>query len=443
MRHRRIGYIALLLLFVIATLIAFLRNPLALSDPTMFTEDGSWSAMLYTHGPLVTYLEARSDYLVVANIALLHLATAISEVIGTGLIGTPPVIAVLSYLFYGAVATFAAVALRDHLPLWARTMIVILIAAVPVGHPQSAAEIWGRASNIGFAFAFIAPLAMIWRESAIEKGRRLMRFAAEGVIVLSCATNPIGIPLVFAYLGARLLRERSRETWRRDLPLIVMIVVLSAFMAFGVHSTVRPQEEIAAERTWQGALLSGVARPLLYPFVFPVYNNLNNAWAIGLAAVLFSVLAYALALARQKAAFAFFLSCMLLVTVAIAIQRPLLPTQMGGYTGTYPDRYFYAQNVMVIAAVVWALAIIRERFREHLWSAGPPIAFTLLFAFNLPTIFISTQVTCAPAGTDFGDQVTAALVIESRPEVVSVEICPPTWFIEFPASEVPGRSESK
>lgn len=429
--------IALLLLFAATTSIAYLRNPVAMSDPTMFTEDGSWIASLYTRGALETYLHARPDYFVVANVLVLHLAKLIAEITGAGALEIPRIIAALSYLFYGFVAVLPAITLRGHLSVTGRILVALLIASIPVGVPQSSAEIWGRASNIGFAFSFIAVLSLIWRETLRQEGRR-WTIVPDLLILLSCATNPIAVPLVGLYLVYCPFTKGLGAALREDGLLTVAVGLITISVIFGVVSTPRSPEEASTSLSAGGLVLSGLARPLLYPFLYPVYGRLDQGWTLVSAFILTAFLLVPLVWCRNRLPFGFLLLATALVTMTVAIQRPLLPLQLGGYGGTYPDRYFFAQNIMIMTSFVWASDVLRRRFAPSALAAIPQIAILLLYVFNISKILLPGQVACSAVGTSFAAQIEAASPIPGREHLLVVEICPPTWFIEFPGQRGEG-----
>lgn len=425
------------LLLAIGSWVAFQRNPVAFLEPTMFTEDGVWLAKSLREGVWRTFQDARTDYFVVGNLLILHLAWGLSSLFGSGFDDTPRSIAVLSYVFYGLVAALPFVALRAYLPVTARLLICVSVALVPVGAPSSSAEIWGRASNVGFAFAYLTILAILWRDVFVRDHKIDWRsYAVDVLILLCCATNPIAILLTGLYLALRLLKPSFRRL-QQDGFLAVGLVMIAVPVLFGVLATQRPAEEAATAVTFGGFLVSGIARPLLYPFTFGFYRFLNDTSGIIGSLLLFSYLGAGLVFARDRVAFGYLLGGMLAVAWAIALQRTLLPSQMNFYAGTYPDRYFYAQNVLVMVAFVWASVAISERISRKWIGLVPPALLVSALMLSPSNIFLPVQVACPATGTDFRQQLANATPIEGNPELMVVAICPPDWTMVVPEAVRP------
>ncbi len=434
---RRLGLLAV---FLLTLLLAYLRNPFAVDLPTMYAEDGIWTALIYREGALAAYLHARPDYFTVGNILILHLAILINGLFHgvTEVDHLPATIGWVSYGFFAAVSFYPLLALRAYLPLAARVGLVLLFALLPFG--VIAAEVWGRALNAGYAFLAVAVLTGLWqmalpRRSGFD-GRVLW---LDLLLLLCCATNPIAIAVTSVLLAGRLIRGLSGGHPRvhgNDLLLVLGLLLLTIPTVSGVLAAPRPDHDQAL--TLAGFLAAGVARPLLYPLVFPFYSQLTHGLVLGLTLLLGLFLA---AGGRRlhgpdRRGYILTVGTLLLASIATAVQRPMLQQSLAGYVHSHPDRYFHAQNLLLLLAVVWAgVALIRTgRDWERRIGVLVLAALAATMLLNLRTILFTVDVPCPAVARGFHDQLRAAEPVPGQPDLMAVPICPDRWRAPYPTA---------
>lgn len=421
--------VGFLLLVCLAILV--LRNPDPLVNPAMFTEDGSWTEFYFHLGAVQTFLRARPDYYVFGNIALLQAAMAANTVlIGDNIDHLPVFIAVVSFGFYAVSATFTALALRPYMGIGWRLLCVAAVVLLPMGGHMN--EILGRVSNVGFAFYVIATLALLLRLS-LPRRRFSWSVLALDLLLLFCAfTNPLAALPVLLVAGLGLADRAGRASANTYL--------LALFGLLSVVSTIAGLDTPLVERgqavlTLDGLIVAGIARPLLYPFLFPYYEFLTNRIVILMGCGLALYLAVGCWAAKSPLPLAFLLLSLGIVTAATALSRPDLHHYLLGYRLTFPDRYFYAQNVLVLIAFVWATRSLFLRFRRlgvvpvavlgsvvGVWVKGG----TIIFDPVVPAHVIRT-------GPSFAEQLRAAEPSTVYPGFLAVEIYPPGWPASYPA----------
>jgi hypothetical protein len=397
----------------------------------MYTEDGSWTGFIYRVGPLHTYQVARPDYLVIGNIALLHLATIINDSIfqDTTIDHLPVVIAGISLFFFAGVAALPVVTLRAYLPLWTRLVIWAFLLCLPMGTHLN--EMIGRLSNVGFSFAFIAVMLSLWRMSLPLSHFSWQRLAIDAGLVLCCATNPVALGVVALLFCAELYRRRLTGVVNDALLLVGWLVI--AYVVYKGRAT--PLVVHDATHSIGGLIASGAARPLLYPFIFPFYKLLNSALAVSVAAAYLAFLAVGWWLSRQKLALGFLIACLLMITAAVALSRPEIQQTLIDYRLTFPDRYFHAQNMLALVCFVWIAAELTSR-TETLYRIGAPTALgfvALLYALFPWKVFeIRSPAYVIRTGPSFGEQLRAGVPNPNMPGFMNVEIYPPQWAVEYP-----------
>lgn len=421
--------VGFLLLVCLAILV--LRNPDPLVNPAMFTEDGSWTEFYFHLGAVQTFLRARPDYYVFGNVALLQVAMAANAIlIGDNIDHLPVFIAAVSFGFYAVTATFTLLALRPYMGTGWRLLCVAAVVLLPMGGHMN--EILGRVSNVGFAFYVIATLALLLRLSLPHRRFSVATFAIDLVLLFCAFTNPLAALPILLVAGLGFADRRGRAS--------VNTYLLAVFGILSVLSTVAGFDTPLVERgearlTLDGLIVAGVARPLLYPFLFPYYEFLANRTVILLGCVLVLYLVFGWWAAKSRLAMAFLLCSLGIVTAATALSRPDLHHYLLAYRSTFPDRYFYAQNVLVLIAFVWATRSLCLRFRRFrvlpIALVGPVVGVwvsggTIIFDPVVPAHVIRT-------GPSFAEQLRAAEPSDVYPGFLAVEIYPPGWPASYPS----------
>ncbi len=419
-------------LLLLGTAIIFARNPIALFHPSMFAEDGVWTSVVYRHGSLASYWMARLDYLVVGNMMLINLAVAANHAIigADDITRLPEAIAVVSYVFFAAVAALPVVALRSYMSLSARLLLWFLLLLIPVG--SSAKEIFGFVVNVGFSFAFIAVMIVLWRESFAVRPWRTDLLALDVVLLVCCATNPIVIGIAGAYLLFRfgVFRGRSINDWL----LAAVLLPIAIVDAIGILTV--PNDQAGGVITASGLVYTALARPLLYPLLFPWYDQLNHALTLILSALLIALFVLGWRETPHKRGLGFVLFSAALTTLAIAIQRPNYVQHLSDYATSYPDRYYLAQNLFVLTAIVWAAEAFMRSGALRLKAAGSAMVagLMLMYALNPERIFdFHALRNMTPAEPAFAQQLRMGRTLQNDPDVMEVDIFPPGWSARYPA----------
>ncbi len=370
-----------------ATIIFFARAPSAYMTPVLFAEDWDWTTMVVTRGFWDTALHARQDYCIVGNIALVWLAIQLADVVWGDIFCAPQCLAVISYAFFGVVASLPVLLLRRQLRpayCWAAWL---LACSMPLGIHSlpawSGFEILGRGVNVGYAFLVVA-FVLVWYRNTEVQSWRSAALVDAGLLVC-CATNPICIPLLSATVWPSLWRWLRHgaslgETVRNTTFISLCVLVIGCVAINGVPSATRPHHaEQPVSVSFDGFVEMAFARGLVYPLVWPWYRQLSTGITLLATAGLCVVLAV-WTLPRQRPLIAAGVGAVLLVSVVLAMCRGELATCLGGYRNTFPDRYFYAQNlVMTLTLVAWASGIAERAVRLR-WLSWLPLGGLVVIA---------------------------------------------------------------
>ena len=424
-------------LFLLGILILALRNPDPFLNPLLYAEDGVWTGLGLTHGWLYALNNARGDYFVFLNMALLLLASDLSYLVsGNPIDLLPQSIAVVSLAFFSAIATAAFVISKDAAPRVFRTALYLLLLLIPLGITQN--EIFGRIVQIGFYVPIIAVLLFFVRQGASPRGT----VVAIDILLLCCtATNPVVLALAFLYLAWDYFRDATLGAWfRRNATLITPHSLLLALLLSRMGGTGGVPGTFNSENLIEAAL----ARAIEYPFVFPWYSRLSDGITLVLFAAWISLIALAFVEARSLAArrlMLFSLAAVLVCDAATLAMRPGLTGILFGYRSSYPDRYFMGINALVVLVSTVALAQLcaseNARTRTLGYVASSLVGFTYLFHIDAifetlgPRLAIKTRL-------DFSGQICSSelakdgsvFLVQAFPEIDAWRMSVPRRFID-------------
>lgn len=348
------NYVLTIALFIIGMLILFARNPDPFINPVVYAEDGEWAGLGMTNGWMFALTEARNDYLAFLNIAFLFLSIKLSVLVsGNPLTLLPESIGIVSLAFFSAVATAVFVVTKKIASVIFRIALYLLLLLIPLGMTQN--EIIGRILQIGFYVPLICVLLFFLRDNTPS---RYAKFGIDFIVLLCAATNPITFALLILYLSWDFLKDLDlRECIKRNLTLIVPLLLLLAFLLprMGGKGGI-PGEFVSAN-----FIEAIIARPIVYPFIFPWYSKLSDGISVVFLAIwlCFIVLSYAISKNMAAKRLMLFLTAALLVyDLANIAMRPGLTGILSNYQTTFPDRYFVGLNVLVVFLSLIALSQI-------------------------------------------------------------------------------------
>jgi hypothetical protein len=427
-----------------------LRNAHSLLVPTLYTEDGVWMAKLFHQGFWHTLVHAKggeTPYFVFLNILLLQAAKSLNALVcGESLVHLPRFVAALSMLFYALLAAAPVWLLRPFLGRAARILLWALVIFMPLG--DSSFEVLGRLSNIGYGVLFLCFSLLAWRRTADR--RRPWRIIMADISVFLCATtNPLCYPVVLAdscERGWRLWRGgtspasvlRRSAAARSGLGLAVALALAAAGMQM-----LEPSASPFLKESVRGSELleTIVVRPLLFPFVFPIYTRLNDGSAATIAVAL-AGLAWWLTrgAARERRLLLAAGAIGLYAAVATVVMRPGLTHVLDGYSTTMLDRYYYGTSLFTVMAASAAISggLRGLDQRRTMTATGCLGVIAILYLGSLGTLVECRRPRWRDLPTtDFAAAVTAASSsVATAAQRVPVQLHPRPWKARFPAANV-------
>jgi len=364
-----------------ATVIFFARAPVAFMAPLLFAEDRAWTTQLVTRGFWETAFHAREDYCILGNAIVVWLGMQACEwFCGGDVFELPRCLALVSYLVMGAAVSLPVLLLRRQLRPVYLLAAWLLACFLPLGiHSASWSgfEILGRAINLGYVFLFIA-FVLIWHRIANVTTASQAVPVDLGLLVCT-ATNPLCIAMlpatVWPYRGRLFATRASRSLLLRD-PVFASLCVLAVgcLVVNGVPEPRGHEPEMpAASVGFDAAVEMGVARSLLYPLVWPIYHRLGTVSTLSIAALAAWCL-WRFGHPRHRLVVAGGLATVGMVSIVLITCRPEVGILLDGYRSTFPDRYFYGQNLVVTLVAVVFAADVAERLRDRPRMAWLPAA---------------------------------------------------------------------
>lgn len=433
-------------------MIIFFRAEYAIFSPVVFTEDGFWLGnrfLCYDYGYA---LYCRYDYLIFGNILMIQLAFYITRLFwGYSLLQYPVVLAVLSFVFFDLLAFSTVFYLKRLLSFFSRVILFYSILLLPMG--EAVCEMYGRASNIGYGCFFIGFVVMLWFLFDKEQGllKRQMSFA----VLLFCAmTNP-GTYLLLGLVFVHEFWSRWRDGSLRDiLPWVGLSLATLPLMyygsrrvkdillvAYGFDMDAGLQAAAQITVNWAEAV-EFFCRSCLYSFVWPVYTAMTDKLSIGLLVVfvLFLLAAGYYADWLDRRMLMVTSGGLLFFSVITLLMRPnLTASSLHGYATSYPDRYFYVQNLLVLLLLSMVLSICQKSLTGSTWVRAILMGFCL-WVFILPiwksnVIFEgkTPRLSLMDVSKCFGEQITDAYHEQGEQEKYKVITVPaPNWWIMIP-----------
>jgi hypothetical protein len=280
-------------------------------------------------------------------------------------------------------------------------------------------------------------MIILWRETFQSVPFRAEVIALDAAVLLCCATNPVAMGIVAPYLIFRFGTVGGRSV--NDWLLVAGLFPIAIVNTVGILTVPSNQGEGAL--TISGFLYTGLARPLLYPLIFPWYGHLTHLATVILSALLIALFWAGWRLTPHKAGLGFVLFAAALTTLAVAVQRPGFAAHLSRYASSFPDRYYYAQNLFVLTAVVWTADAFVRSAAIRLKATGGAMTAALMLIYVLHPEYVFDFYgprQMEPVEPTFLQQLRQGRTVEHNPALMEVSIFPSGWSTQYPVKFRPG-----
>lgn len=431
---RAVSILGVIAMLVVAGLVLTLRNLEPLTNNIAYTEDGVWLGTAMTKGWWYTIVNAKTDYFVWGNLLFVYLATLASDVFcGDKLACYPQALSFWSYFFYASVSVLCYYVTKGFLPTAIRWVVFLATLMIPLG--DSSGEVFGKISNIGFYFVFITTLLMF------AKSRSTKATPITDIALLLCAsTNPVCLVLTLAFSVFTLI-DRDIKKWIKKYGAVTTgCLVIGALIFFRMIAS--PAKGVIGNFRFESLIEVSLARSFIYPFVFPFYNQLTDTIVVILSLLLLALFAVLLTKEKSREVKSLISMCAIAYVIYAfftVYMRKNLTEVLGGYAGTFPDRYFMGLNIIVtFSFLVLAGSALRGSKAVRVLGALCLASFAALYLANIGWLFEGKTTRTSIAGAEsFQDQLcSASLLPADAAGNVTVALYPIGWAALFPKDMV-------
>ena len=397
-------YTFYVLLFIVATVIICLRNLQFITTPIIYAEDGTFLSRQIKYGILdnlfvnrngLSIFENSPEFPNMGTYIILWLATKTTTLLnGYDLSSLPLWNGIYSNMFF---AFTAVLGYKMFEKLKMRKIgIIAYLLVIFVNLGTSSSEVLGRALNTQFLWTVTTIFVLVILYTKQNKTIKDYIFPSifSFVAVLSF---PICFAQILGYLIFDLINQRKQVkiayTLKKNCILWLMVL-------FGVYKLPQLLQAQGAGIDFTFKIDSVVeffiARHILFSFISFVYSYMTDAYVLVLFAVYIAIILYAWILEYKKYgklfnSFMLFAMLSLGTCFSSAFMRRTMTQIFNNYTGTYPDRYFYACNILALVLFVYAIFIIMQHYKLKSSIKTACLSMVLFITLLNPYLFYFTK----------------------------------------------------
>lgn len=417
-------------IFLLAFIAFSLRNLDPIAYPSLYAEDGAWTADLLSHGFFDTAFNTRV-FPILGFVIFYKTGLAITKVLFGGDISYLPLAYfVLSNIFMASLVACTYKIISQYLSFIATITIIIAILLLPVGIDSN--EIYGRILNLGFIFPFFqAVLLCALFNRSVSKISLILILSFS---IVSGLTFPIGLGISCIAMAGMFYSglTSNDKKYFFSIALFLLFSVVISILTLSASSFTN-QGGANLPFALDSFIEFSVARAILYPIVFYFYNQLNDTITISILLGIVVIVAIPLYKKVKTAPSScntitniFLWLSFILYLGAMIIMRNGLTSVFQDYTSTFPDRYFTGLNLLFVTAFVFTLDQIRNKTILYLAFSLPfLITANKRFEFANPAMRFDAV---APWTINICDKIE-----QSDEEMALIDIPPKGWQAELPA----------
>lgn len=351
----------LLLISLVVLFILFsLRNLDPILYPTVYAEDGPWTAKVIDSGLWDAAFHTRV-FPILGFVLFYKSALILLDVFFHGnLFYLPLVYFFLSNLFFSICVISTYFAFRNAVSTNSLICLLLIIILMPVGGDGN--EIYGRILNLGFIFPVLQ--AVLLSAVLLNKQSVPLAFIALLLSLVSCLTLPVGVgfQLIFVVITTYLGYKNKSKYFYSLAAISFLIILFSLLMISGsaMHDSGGADFPVKGSAFIEFSL----ARVLLYPLLFSIYTSLNDITVVCVFLCVVAVIIFGIKrfyqngkiIINQKLfAVVFIYASFGIYYLSLIVMRRGLSALFGEYTTTFPDRYFLGVNILFAIALIFLL----------------------------------------------------------------------------------------
>lgn len=212
------------------------------------------------------------------------------------------------------------------------------------------------------------------------------------------------------------------------LLLIVKVLIISPVLS-------PPKGHLDSSFIFSNAIEMFLARSMFYPVIYPIYKRMNDISVILISAFIF-VGFFKFSSKQNYGLYIFGFYSLAIFTLAAAIFRPGLSGMLNNYSSTFPDRYYYGQNLLATFLTVLLFHDISSRLKTSFRRKACLAIMLIVFLAGWQDV--STYGHPADPLREIGnfEQTLVATLKEKRfsdtTQFIELPIYPPPWKMTIP-----------
>lgn len=128
-----------------------------------------------------------------------------------------------------------------------------------------------------------------------------------------------------------------------------------------------------------------IARSMLYPVIYSIYTRMNDLIVILLFAII--IIGFIrLGNKNNYGLYIFGFYSLVTLTISAARFRPVLSSALNNYSTTWPDRYYYGQNLLVTFLIILLFNDISDRVKLPSVRKALLVGMLVIFLADLQKI---------------------------------------------------------
>lgn len=418
-------------LVALGFVILLLRGYYNLETPIIYAEDGDWISYMWQHGYLKTAFGVRGDYPVFWLATLLKISDILCNILFSGNISYLPYtiffVSTFSYIF---VAMLPYILLKDKLGKKACLLIYLLILLLPLGNTSN--EILGRILQGHFFMWYVVFILLIYR---YYNEKNLKKLLVTDCFIISCLlTNPVVAVGIAGYILFSFYKKIiKKDTFYNKKYQLIIFFTIGVLMLYLFIRMINYEAEPVDVIITSNNTIEFFAKSLLYPFIFGIYDNLNDCLSVILLCIMSVYYYFAYKKMKKETKTIFILSIVstLAITLIMYFTRSFLRGCLLGYkTANVPDRYFLLMNICNIVTFSITLnAWNRSRLLKY-FSILIILLVGVEYINNLEMIFPKENKCLAVSNVTFKERLkNSSYNTKNGNFVVEID---PSWKMEIP-----------
>lgn len=369
---------------LVASIIFYLRVPIAFDMPNFYAEDGStFLRNILEYGPLLGPVQPFNGYLVVGQYLLVDVAYIAYFLFDLSFYTLPKLLAVVSYIFLGLTAMLPYILFRKQMGTISTLLTAVFVCFVPL--PAADYAVVGTIGNLKFLFMYWALLFVVYRNLNYKELHKTI--IADVVLLLCVLTNGptiallplIGLPYVPAFKRAMKKRQYAQIFQNKTLVgAFVVCVLAAAYVTTVVLNGIPKLPGYLDEPYINDATVKLMYASTLKAWIYPFYQHLSDM-SVVLSGLAVTGLVYRFGKARRLE-FTMGIYAIFIASVSFVATRPGVSHYMTEYTSLMPDQFFYAQTIIFIFICCWVVSpYIKTNYAKY-WAVGISAVYLLLAA---------------------------------------------------------------